>query len=265
MRIAIIEQRSLVRHGLARVISAVEGTELLPAPPTAAEFAAAGMTADVILYGPPRTGPGAAAGPEPRPGAARGSSLGADADADADADVDAAGGSDAHADGRFVPATGSITRLAARGRVLVVRDTVAAHPILPVIRAGALGCVTEYVEERELLRAVETVSEGGLHISPLLMPRLYAELADRATGSEPRPLARREQETLRLLAGGLTHGQIGRRLGLTEATISTYVKRIRTKLDVGNKADLTRRAIELGLLSEPSRDPRQDAVPSAAR
>ncbi|MEK8143043.1 LuxR C-terminal-related transcriptional regulator [Streptomyces sp. M10(2022)] len=43
---------------------------------------------------------------------------------------------------------------------------------------------------------------------------------------------------------------MARRMDLTEATVSTYVKRIRNKLNVGNKADLTRKAIELGLLHD---------------
>jgi hypothetical protein len=39
-------------------------------------------------------------------------------------------------------------------------------------------------------------------------------------------------------------------MGLTEATVSTYVKRIRNKLNVGNKAELTRMAIRFGLANE---------------
>ncbi|MGW0856242.1 response regulator transcription factor [Streptomyces sp. NPDC002690] len=225
MRIAVIEQRSLVRHGLESVLSGIDGAELVPAPDHAEGFTDRGLGADVILYGPPRTGTeeyASAAAPPP--------------------------GVPCH------PASTreSVGRLAAHGRVLVVWDAYSTQPLLPVVRAGALGCVTERVETDELLRAVKTVHGGGLHVSPPLLSRLQDELASPVPEAEPRPLARRELETLRLLVGGLTHGQIGRRLGLTEATVSTYVKRIRTKLDVGNKADMTRRAIELGLLTEPS-------------
>ena len=63
-------------------------------------------------------------------------------------------------------------------------------------------------------------------------------------------LAPRESETLGWLAVGLTHRQIAGHMGLTEATVSTYVKRIRSKLQVGNKAELTRMAIGLGLLDK---------------
>jgi DNA-binding CsgD family transcriptional regulator len=63
-----------------------------------------------------------------------------------------------------------------------------------------------------------------------------------AAKSRERPvLAPRELETATLLAQGLTHRQISRRMGLTEATVSTYVKRLRAKLNVGNKAELTKK------------------------
>jgi len=40
-------------------------------------------------------------------------------------------------------------------------------------------------------------------------------------------------------------------MGLAETTINTYVKRIRHKLNVGNKAELTRPAIDLGYAESP--------------
>ncbi|MFI1195285.1 response regulator transcription factor [Micromonospora sp. NPDC020750] len=73
---------------------------------------------------------------------------------------------------------------------------------------------------------------------------------DRTRSRAPcRPaLAPREAATLELIAQGLTHAQTARRLGISEATVNTYVTRIRSKLDVGNKAELTLEAITLGLV-----------------
>ncbi|RSM62104.1 hypothetical protein DMB66_22730 [Actinoplanes sp. ATCC 53533] len=56
----------------------------------------------------------------------------------------------------------------------------------------------------------------------------------------------REIETLRWIASGFTHAQIATRMGLSTTTVDTYAKRIRAKLNVSNKAELTRVAIELG-------------------
>jgi DNA-binding NarL/FixJ family response regulator len=113
------------------------------------------------------------------------------------------------------------------------------------LSGGARAILTREADVPELIRAVRIVREGGLHVTAELVPHLLAQTA--AAGSDRRQsLANREVETLQWVAEGLTHGQISRRMGLTEATVSTYVKRIRTKLNAGNKAELTRRAIELG-------------------
>ncbi|MGW3283482.1 LuxR C-terminal-related transcriptional regulator [Streptomyces sp. NPDC001002] len=143
----------------------------------------------------------------------------------------------------------TVDALTRTGRVLVVADFAGWQPVTDALRAGAFGCVSKQAEGQELLRAVETVALGGLHVAPGLADQLHHELRQPA-GTPAPALAHREREALRLLATGLTHGQIARRMGLTEATVSTYVKRIRNKLNVRNKADLTRKAIELGLLQE---------------
>jgi DNA-binding CsgD family transcriptional regulator len=56
-------------------------------------------------------------------------------------------------------------------------------------------------------------------------------------------LSEREEQVLRQISHGLTHGQIATRLAISPHTVDTYVKRIRAKLGVGNKAELTRAAL----------------------
>ncbi|HEX5118010.1 MAG TPA: helix-turn-helix transcriptional regulator [Pseudonocardiaceae bacterium] len=51
---------------------------------------------------------------------------------------------------------------------------------------------------------------------------------------------------LRHIAAGLTHGQVANRIGISHHTVDTYVKRIRVKLGVGNKAQLVRAALTMG-------------------
>ncbi|KOU53780.1 hypothetical protein ADK54_03590 [Streptomyces sp. WM6378] len=59
-------------------------------------------------------------------------------------------------------------------------------------------------------------------------------------------LSVRERQVLRLLADGLTHDQAARRLGISRHTVDTYVKRIRAKLALGNKAELVKAAMAYG-------------------
>jgi DNA-binding CsgD family transcriptional regulator len=50
-------------------------------------------------------------------------------------------------------------------------------------------------------------------------------------------------EATQHIARGLTHSQIASRLQISQHTVDTYVERIRGKLDIGNKAELTRAAV----------------------
>jgi DNA-binding CsgD family transcriptional regulator len=89
---------------------------------------------------------------------------------------------------------------------------------------------------------------------PQLVAQLHAELL-RSAQEESSGLAPREIETLRWIALGFTESQIATRMGLSQTTVNTYAKRIRGKLNVSNKADLTRMAIELGYLGHGHRHP----------
>ncbi len=61
---------------------------------------------------------------------------------------------------------------------------------------------------------------------------------------EPSP---REREVLLHISQGRTYMQTARRMGVTSYTVDTYLRRIRSKYGIGNKAELTRLAISLGL------------------
>lgn len=84
--------------------------------------------------------------------------------------------------------------------------------------------------------------------------------ADRRQGFAPRradtaQLSPRELEVLRYIATGLIHSQIATRLSISPHTVDTYVKRIRAKMGVGNKAELTR----IALISIPSQYPTKES------
>ena len=65
------------------------------------------------------------------------------------------------------------------------------------------------------------------------------ERAGPATSCVSAALSPREREVLQLIARGYTHDQTANRLNISTHTVNTYVKRIRSKLGVGNKAELT--------------------------
>lgn len=64
-------------------------------------------------------------------------------------------------------------------------------------------------------------------------------------------LSPREREALAYIAAGFTHQQTARRMRVSKATVDTFVLRIRTKLGVGNKAELTRLGLPLAFPGPP--------------
>lgn len=126
--------------------------------------------------------------------------------------------------------------------------------LLDALRAGARGCITRHTDTVAVLTAVRVVASGGFYVCPLLVERFQHALL-RSGREDESALAPREVETVRWIALGFTQSQIATRMGLSEATVNTYAKRIRGKLKVNNKAELTRMAIELGYLADDRRHP----------
>jgi DNA-binding NarL/FixJ family response regulator len=145
-----------------------------------------------------------------------------------------------------------IAKLATIGAPLVSASWDQPPTLLAAIRAGARGVTTRYAERHAVSQVLRTAAAGGLGVSPELIGRLLSELS-RPADVDQNGLAPREVETLRWIALGYTHSQIATRMGLSQATVNTYAKRIRAKLNVNNKAELTRMAIELGHLTSGER------------
>ncbi|MET8280551.1 response regulator transcription factor [Micromonospora sp. NPDC005174] len=131
-----------------------------------------------------------------------------------------------------------------RTRVVLVCRPDVRLSLPDALRAGVRAMILADDAERDLRTATETAALDSVYISPGLVEAVCGHLS-----SNPVRLAEREIKVLRLVASGLSNVMIGEQMGVTESTVGTYLKRIRTKLNAANKAELTRRAIELGYVS----------------
>lgn len=142
-----------------------------------------------------------------------------------------------------------IARLAEGSRPIVISAWDKTPSLLTAIRAGACACVSRQSNQSAAATAVRVVADGGFYVCDRLREQFHGELVGHHR-DDSNGLAPREVETLRWIARGLTQAQIANRMGLSQATINTYAKRIRAKLNATNKAELTRLAIQLGHLSD---------------
>jgi DNA-binding NarL/FixJ family response regulator len=136
---------------------------------------------------------------------------------------------------------------------LVLTDNLSESEFREALMWGARGYLRKSVDSATLVHALTAVAHGGFYLDPQLdtralsQPRAAGEVAVGAPDAAPR-LTPREQDVLTSLAEGLTHKQIGRELGLSKSTVDTYVYRISQKISGGNKAQLTRLAMDLRLV-----------------
>ncbi|KHL08961.1 DNA-binding NarL/FixJ family response regulator [Mumia flava] len=147
-------------------------------------------------------------------------------------DADAVSGSDLE----IVTAT-------ARSMAVLVLTNELAKNQETYLHAGAAGVVNKGETGGGIVRAVELAAAGTATRAARSTASAGAVVHDTAGLSERPRLSDREEQVLSQIAHGRTHGQVATRLGISPHTVDTYVKRIRVKLGVGNKAELTRAAL----------------------
>ncbi|PMS19806.1 DNA-binding response regulator [Trinickia dabaoshanensis] len=116
------------------------------------------------------------------------------------------------------------------------------------LKLGAAGYLTKDSSAATLIEAVRKASKGGKYVSPSLAER-FASVMSGKSASTHEVLSDRELEVLKLLARGESLVNIGERLHLSPKTVTTYRSRILDKMGLGSNAELTRYALENGLLS----------------
>lgn len=146
------------------------------------------------------------------------------------------------------PSVQSIRDLGTVAPVIVMSASVRPMDVVGAIQAGASGYLSKQTGFDTFRAAIEMVASGGFWLSSQLADILRSRLvtrggADRG-GRSAGDLSPREEEVLDCIAQGFTHDQTARRMGISKATVDTYVERIRSKMHVGNKAELTRLALE---------------------
>lgn len=115
------------------------------------------------------------------------------------------------------------------------------------LKLGAAGYLTKDSPTSTLITAVRKAAAGGKHVSPALMEKLASMIGGGAVGSHE-ALSNRELQVLKLIASGESLVKIAESLHLSPHTVTTYRARILEKMGLSSNAELTRYAVENGLL-----------------
>lgn len=135
-------------------------------------------------------------------------------------------------------------------RILFLTQHENKEYLLPALKLGASGYVLKRAEGDELITAIRTVHAGGTFLDPAIAGTVVGEISrDQNAQADPfDSLSEREREVLVMLARGDTYQQIAEVLFISPKTVDYHRTNLMRKLGLRNRAELTRFAIQRGLL-----------------
>ena len=126
-----------------------------------------------------------------------------------------------------------------------------------LLSSGARGALDEDIPSTALAAALAAVRSGLIVLDPSLasnarefrVGQVEADHPTPAPAHPVRPLTRREQQILSLVAGGTSNKGIARTLGVSSNTVKFHLAAVFEKLDVTTRAEAVAEAIRRGELS----------------
>jgi DNA-binding NarL/FixJ family response regulator len=149
-----------------------------------------------------------------------------------------------------VEVTAEVLRQDPSARVLILSASGEQADVLDAVKAGATGYLVKSASREELLDAVRRVAAGDTVFTPGLAGLVLGEfrqMSEPSSGPDHPELTDRETEVLKMVAKGMSYKQIAERLVLSHRTVQNHVQNTLRKLQMHNRVELTRYAIEQGL------------------
>jgi len=139
-------------------------------------------------------------------------------------------------------------------RVLILTTFDLEEYIYEALRAGASGFVLKDDPPEQLIAAIRTVAAGDALLSPAVTTRVIEQFTRIPRFTPPKELqelSARERDVLRLLARGLSNGEIAHELYISETTVKTHVTHILQKLNLRDRVQAVVLVHQAGLFEAP--------------
>lgn len=149
-----------------------------------------------------------------------------------------------------IETTKRIRQLSPETRVIVLSNYADQTYVREVLKAGAVGYIVKSGAAQDLIQAVRKGARGSIYLSEAVSAIAKDGVRRRDRGNEDgtRPLSSREREVLQLIAEGRTSKEVAATLGISATTVKSHRNHIMEKLNIHDKAGLTRYAIRIGLI-----------------
>jgi two-component system response regulator NreC len=151
-------------------------------------------------------------------------------------------------------ATARILQSNPKIRILILTMYEEEEVITRCLTAGASGYVLKDAPRADLIHAIDVVKRGGQYLSSRALKKvvkLHVEGA-KSGATDYERLSSREREVLKLLADGLTLKDIATRLVLSVKTVDTHKTNMMRKLNLHDRTEVIKYAIQRKLIRLPS-------------
>jgi DNA-binding NarL/FixJ family response regulator len=135
-------------------------------------------------------------------------------------------------------------------RILILTTFDLEEYVYEGLSAGASGFVLKDEPPEQLIAAIRTIAAGDALLSPTVTKRVIERFARIPRLEPPKgfdELTAREREILRLIAGGLSNGEIAQELYISDTTVKTHVTHILQKLNIRDRVQAVVLAYQTGL------------------
>jgi DNA-binding NarL/FixJ family response regulator len=147
-------------------------------------------------------------------------------------------------------ATQRILSASNSSRILILTTFDLDEYVYEALRSGASGFVLKDDSPEQLIAAIRTVADGEALLSPTITKRViqkFARMPRPAPPEELGELSERERDVFRLMARGLSNGEIAQELFIGETTVKTHVTHILQKLGLRDRVQTVVLAHQTGI------------------
>jgi two-component system response regulator NreC len=152
-------------------------------------------------------------------------------------------------------ATRRILQANAKAKVIILTMYEEEEVINRCLGAGASGYVLKDAPRAHLIHAIDVVNKGGQYMSSRALKKVvkqYVKGGAKTAASGYERLSDREREVLKLLADGLALKEIAAQLVLSVKTVDAHKTNLMRKLDLHDRSELIKYAIQRKLIRLPS-------------
>lgn len=143
-------------------------------------------------------------------------------------------------------------------KIVILTASESEEHLFESVKCGACGYLLKNLEGSELFEMLSRFEEGEIPCSPGLAAQLLEEFRKNSDACEPNAegpsiekrdvLTERQEDILRLVAGGMKYRDVAEALSITERTVKYSMEQILDRLHMGNRQEAVVYAAQNGIV-----------------